>query len=193
MRTINSAAVAVILTVGLLLTSTATAWTVILDPGNSAKAIGITDLEIASTFYNVTFLEQKTAQEVYGGPPGVYPFGKGDINSAIEAVRAVNAALNAEPASIFWVGSEGGAADETTEFYLLGYDDSSIIGPTILDAIEGENFFKDAWRDNLPIDIPAYSIDRKTFAAFAVVPIPATVWLFGSALGLLGWIRRRTA
>lgn len=24
-----------------------------------------------------------------------------------------------------------------------------------------------------------------------VVPIPAAVWLFGSALGLLGWLRRR--
>lgn len=27
----------------------------------------------------------------------------------------------------------------------------------------------------------------------AVVPIPAAVWLFGSALGLLGWIRKRKA
>ncbi|MDP7419757.1 MAG: hypothetical protein QF483_07725, partial [Gammaproteobacteria bacterium] len=27
----------------------------------------------------------------------------------------------------------------------------------------------------------------------SAVPIPATVWLFGSALGLLGWIRRKTA
>ncbi len=27
---------------------------------------------------------------------------------------------------------------------------------------------------------------------FQVVPIPAAVWLFGSALGLLGWARRRT-
>jgi hypothetical protein len=25
-----------------------------------------------------------------------------------------------------------------------------------------------------------------------VVPVPAAVWLFGSALGLLGWIRRRS-
>ena len=26
-----------------------------------------------------------------------------------------------------------------------------------------------------------------------IVPIPATVWLFGSALGLLGWMRRKSA
>jgi len=26
-----------------------------------------------------------------------------------------------------------------------------------------------------------------------IVPIPASAWMFGSALGLLGWIRRRTA
>ena len=25
------------------------------------------------------------------------------------------------------------------------------------------------------------------------IPVPAAVWLFGSALGLLGWVRRRTA
>jgi hypothetical protein len=28
---------------------------------------------------------------------------------------------------------------------------------------------------------------------FTAVPIPATVWLFGSALGLLGWMRRKAA
>jgi hypothetical protein len=27
----------------------------------------------------------------------------------------------------------------------------------------------------------------------AVVPVPAAVWLFGSALGLLGWMRRKKA
>ena len=28
---------------------------------------------------------------------------------------------------------------------------------------------------------------------FTAVPVPAAVWLFGSALGLLGWVRRRSA
>ena len=28
---------------------------------------------------------------------------------------------------------------------------------------------------------------------FQVVPVPAAAWLFGSALGLLGWVRRRSA
>ncbi len=31
-----------------------------------------------------------------------------------------------------------------------------------------------------------------SFTTAAVVPVPAAVWLFGSALGLLGWIRRRS-
>jgi hypothetical protein len=33
-----------------------------------------------------------------------------------------------------------------------------------------------------------FAMDNFTYS---VVPIPAAVWLFGSGLGLLGWIRRR--
>lgn len=32
-----------------------------------------------------------------------------------------------------------------------------------------------------------------TQITFSVVPVPAAVWLFGSALGMLGWIRRRAS
>jgi hypothetical protein len=31
------------------------------------------------------------------------------------------------------------------------------------------------------------------FAGSAAVPVPAAVWLFGSALGMLGWMRRRSS
>lgn len=34
---------------------------------------------------------------------------------------------------------------------------------------------------------------KTTGIATTTVPVPAAVWLFGSALGLLGWVRRRTA
>jgi len=33
--------------------------------------------------------------------------------------------------------------------------------------------------------------DLSNVRAFSVVPIPAAVWLFGSGLGLLGWMRRK--
>jgi hypothetical protein len=39
-----------------------------------------------------------------------------------------------------------------------------------------------------------YFIDNvEVLAEIAAVPVPAAVWLFGSALGLLGWARRRQA
>jgi hypothetical protein len=37
------------------------------------------------------------------------------------------------------------------------------------------------------------SADTLTLDVVATVPIPAAAWLFGSALGLLGWIRRKKA
>ena len=39
----------------------------------------------------------------------------------------------------------------------------------------------------------AYSGTIFTFTANAPVPVPAAAWLFGSALGLLGWARRRAS
>lgn len=41
-------------------------------------------------------------------------------------------------------------------------------------------------------DLPINGIDRTAEYTASAVPVPAAVWLFGSALGLLGWLRRRT-
>ncbi|MFW2403349.1 MAG: hypothetical protein ACN4GT_01200 [Gammaproteobacteria bacterium] len=39
-----------------------------------------------------------------------------------------------------------------------------------------------------------FSIDNvKIFADVAAIPVPAAVWLFGSAIGLLGWMRRKVS
>jgi hypothetical protein len=59
-----------------------------------------------------------------------------------------------------------GYADDTTEFFaahIAGYDD----------AESGNTSGK--------------------FAGSTVVPIPAAMWLFGSALGMLAWLRRKVA
>ncbi len=41
---------------------------------------------------------------------------------------------------------------------------------------------------------PLFGFPVETLAIeVSVVPVPAAVWLFGSALGLLGWMRRRAA
>lgn len=37
----------------------------------------------------------------------------------------------------------------------------------------------------------SFDIGRITLISTAVVPVPASIWLLGSALGLLGWLRRR--
>jgi len=40
---------------------------------------------------------------------------------------------------------------------------------------------------------PAFNSAYQGVFTLTVVPVPAAVWLFGSALGLLGWVRRRAA
>ena len=120
----------------LLGASAAQAADVIFDPDVERKAIGVMDLEFEGIFYDVTFPEQMTAEDIYGPAPDgdVYTFTSANI---YDAVQAVNAALNADPGNIpFYVGEENGATDESTQVYLVGYGFTNI-GPGVLKSING--------------------------------------------------------
>jgi hypothetical protein len=94
----------------------------------------------------------------------------------------------------------------------LVYTQTVVLGPLIatgylagggtvsaaLNIVEGQwqTFnFDSQWSNLIAVDLYGervadmdYAIDNVVVNA---VPIPAAVWLFGSALGLLGWLRRR--
>lgn len=86
--------------------------------------------------------------------------------------------------------------DESSTIWGPGTAFSKTIGGDDVDLGPQQNI---SWFDGLEttltgstlvLDNTAVGGDRIIY--FQVVPVPATVWLFGSALGLLGWVHRRT-
>jgi len=55
------------------------------------------------------------------------------------------------------------------------------------------NTLYDVRYNNVTFDLDERNLLYPTTATITAVPIPAAVWLFGSALAGMGWIRRRTA
>jgi hypothetical protein len=96
------------------------------DPDYPNKAIGITDLIIDGTTYNVEFLERDTAFDAYGPLRGDFDFG--DQRSAQDAIVAVADALNAEAPRPTHVGQKGTQSNLDGSFYIgYGSDDSYVI------------------------------------------------------------------
>jgi hypothetical protein len=163
----------VVVTMGLLLgASVAQAVIVKYDPDNSRKVIEIKSLEIDDKLYNVKFLEEKTAEEVYGEAPGVYPFPNRD--STRKAVQAVNTVLNAEDPIPFYVGSEGGGSDELNQTYVVGDSSNLIDDVRFLDGEIGDGLLvpkSGIWKDTELLEHPVYNIDKRTFADFREVEV----------------------
>ena len=72
--------------------------------------------------------------------------------------------------------SIAGVSGDTVADYALGYADD--MGEYFAAYIAG---YDDSQSGNT----------SGKFAGSTVVPVPAAVWLFGSALGILGWVRRK--
>jgi hypothetical protein len=105
----------------------------------------------------------------------------GDPSAAQAAVTAIAAALN--PSVAITVGSAPGKID-----YFVPY----ATGGGNVDAAQGTFVADTTWFLSTDASLDA-DTDIIEYARFAVVPIPPAAWLFGSALAILGWIRRRTS
>ena len=159
------------------------AFVVDLDPDDNTQAIGIRNLDIQGSAYDVLF-------EYSTGPHNTPQAGDIFIDEAgaIAATNAINAALNS-------VSAIQGVGSSMNNRFLVPWEfDTKSCGS------QGDNgtctqegrLFGGSWNGSFheldsTVDAP---IEMARFSA-TVVPIPAAAWLFSSALGILVWVRKR--
>jgi hypothetical protein len=72
----------------------------------------------------------------------------------------------------------------------LGGDDASVGAPQDLSLYDGNGTLT-TWNGTTVVWTNADMINYTGYSfTFVTVPVPAALWLFGSALGLLGWMRK---
>jgi hypothetical protein len=172
-----------VVTMGLVLgNSAAQAYSVDFDPEDPNKAVGITDLIIDGTSYNVEFTTFSDPVDVYGDYTGKYTFTT--ETAASDAVDAVNGALTAEE-NVFGVGK----AEDGSPLYNIGYKGDLFPVPIVGDVkslyVIGGLGDEGVW-GNLGIDVYVYHEDPKIFVTFTLAgPAPDPVTIGGTVTGLV--------
>jgi hypothetical protein len=168
---------------GLML-GTAQAATVVFDSIIPDRAIGITDLDIDSTPYNVIFISGQSPENVYGDLPGEFDFNTKE--SAKAATNAVADALNTV-GGVLYVGSEGGNNNTGATFYSVGYE-SFIAGPADSTRQWRATGQDGTWLTNVDTT-SLYGGDPRTWAIFTATDPPEPVdevTIGGSVFFLMG-------
>jgi hypothetical protein len=182
-----------------LASASAQAYQVNLDPTDTF-ATSIHALEICAgggsgcgEFWDVTF-EYDDNHNVPAGAPNtgdIYATPSNDEAGALSAATVIQAALAADgPATVGSVGS----TPENVFYVPWEYDSSNCAQPGSGTCVAfADGFF--GWGS---VPVSSSEIDSNSGVQFArfseavVMPVPPAVWLFGSALGMLGWVRHRS-
>ena len=158
-----------------VLPSIASSATIVVD---GMTATDILRLDVSGTNYNVSF--------EYGNffdlnVDGNFPFI--DTSLAPSAVNAIMDTLNSASPTI--PPKVGSSASISATSFLVPHDNVSRSYGSSYTASSLWQWGGSYMSNNTPT----------MFATFetATVPVPAALWLFGSALGLLGWMRRKAA
>jgi hypothetical protein len=178
------------LIIALAFVSSAQAATVTLD-GTTATGINnlfIPGLSTATPgLYNVTF-SQTSADSLYGDP---FVFDFTTNVDAGEAMEQTNDALNLSIAE-----TVGASALDSFGTYYLGYAFDETF-PTRVSTINSlynpsENWITIGGAEGIDRDAPLFYASYELVTTPNPVPVPAAVWLFGTALvGFIGLSRRR--
>jgi hypothetical protein len=178
---------------------------VLLLVAGSAQAASVTvDFEGLPPMYPVSTFDSNgfrftagTADFAVGtnfGPSGNTGIAIGGVDSTMELLGGGSFSLETFKMRTF------SGADE--DIIVTGYFQSGGListSLTIIGSYAPTYEFADAWQGLASVQFdtsggsPVYVDNIVTDVVAAAVPIPAAVWLFGSALTGLGWFRRKTA
>jgi len=156
-----------------------------------------------------TFSGSFTFDDTVAGSGGVYAFsgpgvgisatvGSSSFDISQFTITVSNQIGSGSTNDVYLVeGAEGSAQSDTyfkivlTDTDGLIFSDQSLpLTPPPLSAIEAQG---NVVRTQTPTTTNPFSAFDLTSLTVATVPIPAAAWLFGSAIGLLGWMRRKAA